>query len=94
MENKEKTEEKLEEKLFEVTADTVTVEVKDKATGRLLRRELPIDYTETANCLRLRGEGIDGRPAELVFYSDTGIGRLRDLTGGGADSDPCGGHGG
>ena len=57
-----------------------------------LRRTLPIDYLETANCLRLAAEDAQGRPAELVFYSNTGLGRLRDLTGGGPDKDPCGGH--
>ena len=69
------------EKLTEIRASEVTVEVKDARSGLTLRRTLPIDYLETAN-------------AELVFYSNIGLGRLRDLTGGGPDKDPCGGHGG
>ena len=33
-----------ENELFEITATTVTVEVKDAYTGEVFRRELPIDY--------------------------------------------------
>ena len=77
------------EKLFEIKADTVTVEVTDKATGQTFRRELPIDYTENANFLRLRAEGYSGDMAELVFYTPRGIQRLRDMTGKGADHDDC-----
>lgn len=81
------------EKLTEIRASEVTVEVKDARSGLTLRRTLPIDYLETANCLRLAAEDAEGKPAELVFYSNIGLGRLRDLTGGGPDKDPCGGHG-
>ena len=80
--------------LREIRAAEVTLEVTDAGTGLTLRRTLPIDYLETANCLRLAAEDAQGRPAELVFYSNTGLGRLRDLTGGGPDKDPCGGHSG
>lgn len=83
----------MEEKLREIRASSVTVEVTDAATGRTFRRTLPIDYLETANALRLSAEDAHGEPAELVFYSGTGVGRLRDLTGKGPDTDPCGGHG-
>ena len=84
----------MENKLTEIRADAVTVEVTDAATGRVFRRTLPIDYVETANALRLRAEDAHGEAAELVFYSGTGVNRLRDLTGGGPNSDPCGGHSG
>ena len=84
----------MEEELFEIIADTVTVEVVDKATGKMYRRELPIDYYENANLLKLSGENLDGSVSQLVFYSSRGLQRLKDLTGLGADHDPCGGHGG
>jgi hypothetical protein len=84
----------MEEELFEIIADTVTVEVVDKATGKMYRRELPIDYYENANLLKLSGENLDGSVSQLVFYSSRGLERLKDLTGLGADHDPCGGHGG
>ena len=80
-------------KITEIRASEVTVEVTDAATGQTFRRTLPIDYYETANCLRLVAEDANGESAQLVFYSGTGLGRLRDLTGGGPNSDPCGGHG-
>ena len=78
--------------IFEITADFVTVEVTDKATGRTFRRELPIDYTENANFLRLRAEGYSGEMSELVFFTPRGIERLRDMTGKGADHDDCNSH--
>ena len=77
---------------FEITASTVTVEVTDEATGRVFRRELPVDYYENANLLRLRGENLDGSVSQLVFYSARGVERIKDLTGKGPDKDPCGGH--
>ncbi len=79
--------------LNEIHASMVTLEVTDEATGETFRRELPIDFYETANFLRLKGEDLNGNPSELVFVSDTGMRRLKDLTGHGADSDPCGTHG-
>lgn len=82
----------MEDKLTEITAKTVTVEVTDEATGNVYRRTLPIDYYENANLLKLQGENLDGTISQLVFYSARGLERLRDLTGKGADEDDCGGH--
>lgn len=78
--------------VFSISANEVTVEVTDSCTGKTFRHTLPIDYFENSFCLRLRGEGLNGEPAELVFYTDAGLLKIRDLTGGGADVDPCGGH--
>ena len=82
----------MDEELFELTAHEVTVAIKDEATGKVFRRELPIDYYENANLLKLSGENLYGSISQLVFYSTRGIQRLKDLTGKGADHDPCGGH--
>ena len=82
----------MDNELFEITADTVTVEVKDAATGTVYRRELPIDYYENANFLRLSGENFDGSVSQLVFLSARGIERFQDITGKGADHDSCGDH--
>ena len=46
--------------IFEISADTIVVEVRDKASGRVYRRELPVDYYENANFLSLSGENLDG----------------------------------
>ena len=78
--------------LKEIHAKQVTVEVRDEATGEVFRRTLPMEYYETANFLRLSGEDRKGKHSELVFLSDTGMRRLRDLTGKGPDKDPCGTH--
>ena len=80
------------EEVFELIADSVTVEITDRQSGRVYRRELPIEFYENANFLRLRGENMDGSISQLVFLSARGIERMKDLTGKGPDHDPCGGH--
>ena len=82
----------MEEKIYEISAREVTIEVVDEATGKLYRRTLPIDYYETANGLVLRGENLDGSISQIVFYSSRGMQRMQDLTGGGPNEDPCGTH--
>ena len=82
----------MDKERFEITAHAVTVEVRDETTGEVFRRELPIDFYENANLLRLSGENLDGSVSQLVFYSARGLERIRDLTGKGPDYDPCGGH--
>ena len=82
----------MDKDLFEITARSVIVEVKDETTGETFRRELPIDFYENANFLRLSGENLDGSLSQLVFYSARGLERIRDLTVKGPDFDPCGGH--
>ena len=84
--------EKMEDKVFEISAKEVTIEVMDEATGKTYRRTLPIDYYENANGLVLRGENLDGSISRLVFYSARGMQRMQDLTGKGPDEDPCGTH--
>ncbi|MBR3296609.1 MAG: hypothetical protein IKI65_02075 [Firmicutes bacterium] len=81
-----------ETEVYEIVADSVTVEVTDKVTGKVYRRELPIDFYENANLLKLSGENFDGSTSQLIFYSERGIQRLGDLTGKGPDEDPCGTH--
>ena len=71
----------MEGELFEISASMVTVEVRDEHTGTVYRRELPIDYYENANFLRLSGENLDGSTSQLVFYTARGLERVRDLTG-------------
>ena len=81
------------DEVFELMADSVIVEITDRQSGEVYRRELPIDYYENANFLRLRGENMDGSIAQLVFLSARGIERVKDITGKGPDHDRCGGHG-
>ena len=83
----------MDQELFEINADTVTIAVTDAATGKLYPRELPIDYYENANFLRLSGENMDGSVSRLVFLSARGIERVKDITGKGPDHDRCGTHG-
>ena len=80
------------DKIFEITAKEVTIQVKDERTGEQYSRKLPIDYYENANVLKLSGENLDGSSSSIVFYSVRGMERLKDLTGKGVDHDPCGTH--
>ena len=80
------------DKLTEITAKAVTIEVTDEATGNVYRRTLPIDYYENANLLKLEGENLDGTTSQLVFYSARGLERMKDLLGQGPDHDNCGEH--
>ena len=81
-----------DEAYFEISAKQVTIEITDEKTGRVFRRDLPIDFYENANYLRLQGENLDGSISQLVFYTARGLQRLQDLTGHGADHDNCGTH--
>ena len=80
------------DKIFEITAKEVTIQVNDERTGEQYSRTLPIDYYENANVLKLSGENLDGSSSSIVFYSVRGMEKLKDLTGKGADHDPCGTH--
>ena len=80
------------DKIFEITAKEVTIQVKDERTGEQYSRTLPIDYYENANVLKLSGENLDGSSSSIVFYSVRGMERLKDLSGKGVDHDPCGTH--
>ena len=80
------------DKICEITAKEVTIQVKDERTGEQYSRTLPIDYYENANVLKLSGENLDGSSSSIVFYSVRGMERLKDLTGKGVDHDPCGTH--
>ena len=80
------------DKIFEITAKEVTIQVKDERTGEQYSRTLPIDYYENENVLKLSGENLDGSSSSIVFYSVRGMEKLKDLTGKGADHDPCGTH--
>jgi len=80
------------DKIFEITAKEVTIQVKDERTGEQYSRTLPIDYYENANVLKLSGENLDGSSSSIVFYSVRGMEKLKDLTGKGIDHDPCGTH--
>jgi len=82
----------MDEKVFEIKASEITVEVTDQLSGKQYRRTLPMDYFENANGIILRGENLDGSTAQIVFYSARGMQRMQDLTGGGPDEDPCGTH--
>ena len=88
-----KVADRMDEQLFEITATSVTVEVEDAYTGKVYRRELPIDYYENANFLKLSGENMDGSLSQLIFLSARGIEKVKDVSGKGPDHDRCGGHG-
>lgn len=72
-----------------ISCDDITVEVKDKATNRIFRRNLDISYIENSNGLKLMGENLKGEPSEIVFLSDTAINKIIDVTGHGLNKSRC-----
>jgi len=67
----------------------VAVEVLDRETGMLFRRELPLNYLETDNGIILSGENSNGAPSTIAFLSDTALHRINDLRGKGPDEHTC-----
>ncbi|KHS58296.1 hypothetical protein QX51_03605 [Terrisporobacter othiniensis] len=72
-----------------MSCDEVTVEVKDKTTNRIFRRNLDISYIENSNGLKLMGENLKGEPSEIVFLSDTAMNKIIDVTGQGLNQSRC-----
>ena len=72
-----------------ISCDEVTVEVKDKTTNRIFRRNLDISYIENSNGLKLMGENLKGEPSEIVFLSDTAMNKIIDVTGQGPNQSRC-----
>ena len=72
-----------------ISCDEVTVEVKDKTTNRIFRRNLDISYIENSNGLKLMGENLKGEPSEIVFLSDTAMNKIIDVTGQGLNKSRC-----
>lgn len=72
-----------------IEANSITVEIVDKESGRTFRRDLPIKYLETDNGIILSGETLSGVPCEIALLSDTAVARVVDVTGRGPDSHRC-----
>ncbi len=72
-----------------IEADWIVVEVIDKNTGKMFRRNFPVRYLETYNGVVLSGETIDGRPSQINFLSETALAKINDLLGKGPDRARC-----
>lgn len=73
-----------------IEADWIIVEVIDKNTGKMFRRNLPVRYLETANGVALSGETIAGNPSQINLLSEVALKKINDLLGKGPDSARCG----
>lgn len=72
-----------------IVADAVMLEVIDQGTGRVFRRELPLEYRETDNGIVLIGENAQGIRSEIVFLSSEAMNRMKDILGKGPDTHRC-----
>lgn len=72
-----------------ISCDEIAIEVKDKTTNRIFRRNLDVSYIENSNGLKLMGENLKGEPSEIVFLSDTAINKIIDVTGQGLNKSRC-----
>ncbi|HWR41712.1 hypothetical protein [Sporomusa sp.] len=75
--------------LDKIEADSIIVEVIDKNTGKMFRRNLPVNYLETDNGIVLSGETIDGSPSQINFLSEAALAKINELLGKGPDSPRC-----
>ena len=72
-----------------IEADWIAVEVTDKTTGEIFRRNLPVHYLETDNGVVLSGENLDGTAVQINFLSQNAFAKLNGLFGQGPDSPRC-----
>ncbi|WP_371380644.1 hypothetical protein [Sporomusa aerivorans] len=72
-----------------IEADWVIVEVVDKNTGQMFRRNLPVGYLETDNGIVLTGEAMDGTTTHINFLSEAALAKINDLLGKGPDKARC-----
>ncbi|SMD11580.1 hypothetical protein [Sporomusa malonica] len=72
-----------------IEADSIIVEVIDKHTGEIFRRNLPVNYLETDNGIILSGEAMDGSPSQINFLSEAALTKINELLGKGPDSPRC-----
>lgn len=75
--------------LDKIEADWITIEVIDKTTGKLFRRNFPVRYLETDNGVALFGETLEGKPSQINFLSESALAKINDLTGKGPDRARC-----
>lgn len=75
--------------LDKIEADWIAIEVIDKTTGKVFRRNLPVRYLETDNGVALLGETLEGQPAQIHFLSEAALAKINDLTGKGPDRARC-----
>ncbi len=80
------------EPVSHLSAHEVTVEIIDETSGLLYRRQLPIDFEENGNGIKLTAEDLYGKPLQMVFYTAESIRRINDLMGKGPDEDKCHTH--
>jgi len=73
-----------------IEADMVMIEVVDRETGQVFRRQLPLHYLETDNGVMLSGENVSGEPVQITFLSDIALAKMKDLLGQGPDKPRCG----
>ena len=72
-----------------IEADWITIEVIDKVTGKMFRRNFPVRYLETDNGVVLFGETLDGKPSQINFLSESALAKINDLLGNGPDHSRC-----
>ena len=76
----------------QINAASVVIEVQDAQNGCIYRRQVPLEFYENDNGIRLQGENLLGETSEIAFLSAKALAKMHDLTGKGADSDHCGHH--
>ena len=73
----------------QIHANQVAIEITDLQSGNQFTRILPMEYFENANGIRLIGEDLNGQTVEMVFLSEQGMFKMKDLSGHRADHSQC-----
>lgn len=73
-----------------IEADSIIIEITDKYTRKVYRRDVPIRYLEMDNGIVLIGEDIEGRPSHINLLSGTALEKINALIGKGPDQGRCG----
>ena len=73
----------------QIHSNQVTIEIQDSQSGNRYSRILPMEYFENSNGIRLVGEDLNGQPVEIVFLSEQGLLKMKDLSGHGPEHPQC-----
>ena len=72
-----------------IEAGEVLLHVRDRATGQMYSRRLPLDYEENNNGVTIAGETLEGQPSRIAFLSNQAVEKMHELMGEGLNKPRC-----
>lgn len=68
-----------------LSANTAVIEICDEHSKHILRRNVPLYFTENNNGIILKGEDADGKDSTIAFLSEGATEKIMELLGRGSD---------